>query len=373
MAGISTDEFFKSKRDTSEIKSEILVKYFKFWCGVLLFAQKFRIIDKLLYIDLFSGPGRYQNGEPSTPVKILESIIASNGRPIDLNKAVKTFFNDEKKNLIKTLDKNILELPYYNDLLNKPVILNKSVNKDLLSELLEAKTPSLTFIDPFGYSYSMEMLLNSVKEWGSDLFMLFNINRIRAAINNPTVEDLMNEIFQDQLSTIRKFYKNEPNPRKREVFIIDKFEGLFKSKGYFVFKFRINFPDRNQTSHYLYLVTKVKLAYFKIKDIMKNYSDLQSDEVPLFSANSRQDPIFFPEIEIYSVKKLSEYLLKKRNMVNNKSITSIYEEHSIGTNYVQENYKQAITNLWNQGAIDLIDPKGKVAKKVTYTSTIRFK
>lgn len=372
MTGISIENFFNTKRNTSEIKSEVFVKYFKFWCGVLLFAQKFKKIEKLLYIDLFSGPGLYnEKNEPSTPIKILDSIISSNGKDIDLNKSVHTFFNDQNKALIDQLDSNIKNLSYFSELLNKPVLLNKSVNSELLQTLLEKGTPSLTFIDPFGYTYSMEMLLHSVKDWGSDLFMLFNVNRIRAAIKNPKVEVLMNEIFQNRLKEIKEFYINEKSPRRREEFILHIFEELFTKKGYFVFKFKINFVNKNQTSHYLYLVSKVKLAYFKIKDIMKDYSDYQPDGVPIFAANSKKAPMFFPDIERYSILNLEIDLLEKIQRFKNTTIKEIYEEHSINTNYIKSNYKQAIDNLWKKNKIVLIDIKGKDAKKITYTCKIK--
>jgi len=373
MAGISTDSFFKLKRNSSEIKSEIFVKYFKFWCGVLLFAQKYKTIDQLLYIDLFSGPGRYANGDSSTPIKILDSVIASKNSQIDLDKSVRTFFNDEKKKLVDTLEKHISSLTYFNQLTHKPVILNKSVSKDLLSQLLRKGVPSLTFIDPFGYSYSMEILLNSVKEWGSDLFMLFNINRIRAAIMNPVVEGLMNEIFQQELQVIRSYYAKETNPYKREEFIISKFENLFKNRGYLVFKFRIYFPSKDQTSHYLYLVSKVKLAYLKIKEIMKIYSDYQPDGVPLFSANTpQQNPIFYPELEDFSIHHLERDLISKKSIFNNKTVEIIYSDHCINTNYIKENYKSAFANLHNNGKIKILNIQLKESSKLTYTSTIIF-
>jgi len=371
MAAIKTEDFFKKKRNTSEIKSEVFVKYFKFWCGVLLYAQKFKRIEELLYIDLFAGPGYYENSnDASTPIKILDSIYQSNGTNIDLNKAVKTFFNDEEKKLIEKLDHNISSLKYYKELINKPVLLNEPASKNLLSSLLQQKTPSLTFIDPFGYSYSMEMLLQAVREWGSDLFMLFNINRIRAAINNKSVEGLMNEIFQHELNVIKDYYNQETNPTKREEYILERFEKLFKDKGYYLFKFRINFPDKNQTSHYLYLVSKVRLAYFKIKDIMKVYSEYQPDGVPIFAVNVKSNPIFYPDMVKYSIQNLENDLMLNINNYVNKTIEMIYEEHSINTNYIKGNYKQAIENLWNDKKIGLLDSRGKESKRITYNCTI---
>lgn len=57
MASIEPQDFFKKKRDTSEIKSEILNRYFNTWCGIILYGQKKRVVNSVLYIDLYSGPG----------------------------------------------------------------------------------------------------------------------------------------------------------------------------------------------------------------------------------------------------------------------------------------------------------------------------
>jgi three-Cys-motif partner protein len=373
MAAIKPQDFFSKKRNTSEIKSEILLAYFKFWAGLLLHGQQYKKISEVIYIDMFAGLGKYKdNDEPSTPIKILESLIESESTPFNLNKGVRTFFNDENSAIVKELDTNLKSLPFYKNIIHKPIVQNAEANKNILSELLDQKIPSLTFIDPFGYNYSMEMLLHAVKEWGSDLFMLFNINRIRAAVTNPLVENLMNEIFQDKLQLIRKYYEDEERPKFRETFILNSFENLFTTKGYRVFRFKINFPGKNQTSHYLYLVTKVAIAYLRIKEIMKFYSDIQPDGVPLFTVNSKETPIFYPEVAEYSILKLSEDLINNRQLYNKKSIEDIYINHSIGTNYIKDNYKAAISNLLEKKVVNLTKNDGKPTEKITYSAIINF-
>jgi len=64
MPGISLSDFFKEKRSASEIKSEILNEYFKAWAAILLKGQKYKKIEKILYVDLFSGPGLYDCNSP---------------------------------------------------------------------------------------------------------------------------------------------------------------------------------------------------------------------------------------------------------------------------------------------------------------------
>lgn len=372
MPGISLSDFFKEKRTASEIKSEILNDYFKAWAAILLKGQQYKKIDKLVYVDLFSGPGLYDDGKPSTPIKILNSINQSKGQFIDFDIAVKTFFNDKSEKLANELKKNIENLPYYNNITHKPIIANEPASQKMLEEYLQSSNPSLTFIDPLGYNYTQNMLLYSIKNWGSDLFMLFNFNRIRAAIRNKKVKENMQGIFSSYFDEIFEFYKNEERPHEREEFIIKTFQKIFTDKGYYILKFKINFPNRRQTSHYLFFISKVHLAITRAKEIMTKYSDIQEDGVPLFGANLKQDPLFFPSLYEYSINKLSEIIMQNASTFDNKTIEDIYREHNYNTNYIKQNYKDAIETLINNNKIALFDKIGNSTKRITYTAKIKF-
>ncbi len=372
MPGISLSDFFKEKRSASEIKSEILNEYFKAWAAILLKGQKYKSINKLLYVDLFSGPGLYDDGKPSTPIKILNSIYSSKGTFVDYDNSVQTVFNDKNEKIAENLKRNIEELPYYNSLTFKPIIANKPASQEMLEKLLRANTPSLTFIDPLGYGFTQKMLLYSVKSWGSDLFVLFNFNRIRAAVQNKVVEQNMQGIFTSYFNEIKNYYLKERLPHKREKFILKVFEKIFIDKGYLILKFRVNFPNKKQTSHYLFFISKVKIAITRAKEIMTKYSDVQPDGVPLFGANIKQDPLFFPLICEYSVINLSKIIKKGRDVFNKKTIEEIYMEHNYKTHYVKLNYKDAIQILKNEKIISLFDKKGNETERITYTARVKF-
>ncbi len=372
MPGISLSDFFKEKRTASEIKSEILNEYFKAWAAILLKGQQYKKINNLVYVDLFSGPGLYKDGKPSTPIKILNSINQSKGQSIDFDKAVKTFFNDKNEKLANDLKNNIENLPYYNEITHKPIIANEPASQKMLEEYLQSDIPSLTFIDPLGYNYTQNMLLYSVKNWGSDLFMLFNFNRIRAAINNKNVKSNMQGIFSSHFDEIIEFYKKEDRPYEREQFIIKTFQKIFTDRGYYILKFKVNFPHRKQTSHYLFFISKVNLAITRAKEIMTKYSDMQEDGVPLFGANLYQDPLFFSSLCEYSIHKLSEIILHNVISFDHKTIEEVYREHNYGTNYIKQNYKNAVEILIKDKKIALFDKNGKATTRITYTAKIKF-
>jgi len=61
-------------------KHEILKKYIDAWTPIMSKYNR-----RLVYIDAFAGPGIYKNGEPGSPIIVLESIdIPVNAREFPL-------------------------------------------------------------------------------------------------------------------------------------------------------------------------------------------------------------------------------------------------------------------------------------------------
>jgi three-Cys-motif partner protein len=71
------ENFFDEQSEQSQIKAAIVTDYFWAWAGFMVAQQKLRpqYGDKLQYIDLFAGPGRYQSGAKSTPLMIIERAV----------------------------------------------------------------------------------------------------------------------------------------------------------------------------------------------------------------------------------------------------------------------------------------------------------
>jgi len=71
------NNFFNEQKEQSLVKSVIVSKYFDVWAHVIINTQK-RYPDKpqkIAYIDLFAGPGRYKDDSQSTPLRILTNAI----------------------------------------------------------------------------------------------------------------------------------------------------------------------------------------------------------------------------------------------------------------------------------------------------------
>ena len=87
---MSKKDFFAKQTQGSEVKTEIVRKYFGVWAGVMVNQAKRHGYTKIGYADLFAGKGRYLDGSKSTPILILESAI----RDKAVREMLVSIFND---------------------------------------------------------------------------------------------------------------------------------------------------------------------------------------------------------------------------------------------------------------------------------------
>jgi three-Cys-motif partner protein len=373
MASNTTSDFFRRERKASEIKSEVFAPYFEIWYTAVQVEQQANEVANALYLDLAAGQGHGEAGQAAIPIGLLQTIYKSRGSRLDLNKFFRTYFYDADAAYLARLKEEIEALPYHNKLGHQPLILDEEAAVEQIKETLQAGIPALAYLNPFGDSFSQEMLLQLVNQ-DVDLFMLFEFRELETAVKSRKVDPLVQEILGERLELIKGYYKAHRDAAKREEFAIACFEAVFCDQGYRVFLFRINLPDKKQTSHYLLFATKVDLAYLKLKEMMLRYSDYQEDGVPLFGANlQHQQMALFQEHYKYSIDGLMKDLLQKASLYNNMALQQVYEKHSVGTHYILENYKLAFERLLRQGKVRFMNPKtGQAISKPTFTSKVRF-
>ncbi len=91
---MATENFFKETREQSRVKSEIIEKYFDTWAKIITSTQdrqRYRKERRIGYVDLFAGPGRYEDGAISTPLRIIQKAVSD---PVYQERLV-TIFNDK--------------------------------------------------------------------------------------------------------------------------------------------------------------------------------------------------------------------------------------------------------------------------------------
>ena len=119
MKSSTTDGFFEEQKEKSRIKSYIVSEFFKAYYSILFNAKMTK--NGFNYIDLFSGPGVYNDGSKSTPALLLDFIDTSS---TDIAHQITMVFNDENTVFCQTLKSVIESHPVYCKMKNKPIIYN---------------------------------------------------------------------------------------------------------------------------------------------------------------------------------------------------------------------------------------------------------
>jgi three-Cys-motif partner protein len=141
------NQFFDESRAQSQIKARIVAKYFWAWAKVVIPTTKKRG-NRIAYIDLFAGPGRYEDGTLSTPLLILERAIEDP----DMREMLVTLFNDRDAGNVGKLKAAIDALPRIDTLKHKPQVSNDVVGEEIAKMFAKITlVPTFFFVDPWGY------------------------------------------------------------------------------------------------------------------------------------------------------------------------------------------------------------------------------
>jgi three-Cys-motif partner protein len=371
---MTKNSFFDEPKEQSLIKARIVEKYFWAWAKVIISKVKkgSSSNQKIAYVDLFAGAGRYEDGSKSTPVKVLETAIADP----DMRNMLVSIFNDADVENVNSLQKAIDSIPGIENLKYRPRISKYEVGEDIVKTFQSMKlVPTLFFVDPWGYKGLSLQLINSVvKDWGCDCIFFFNYNRINMGLNNDAVKEHINALFgQVRADQLRERLKTL-TPQERELTVVEYIcEALKEMGGKYVLPFRFRHEMGNRTSHHLIFVSKHPKGYEIIKEIMAKESSEQTQGVPSFEYNpaTLQQPLLFE-----LTRPLDELESMLLDTFSGKSMTmkDIYNQHHVGKPYISKNYKTALSNLEAQNKIVADPPANKRPKKkgaVTFADSVK--
>lgn len=370
---MSTDKFFEESKEQSRIKAEIVAKYFWAWAKAIIPTAK-RHGDKIAYIDLFAGPGRYKDGAKSTPVLVLERAIAEP----DMCRMLVTAFNDGDSENTKSLDSAISEVQGIEKLQHKPLIMNSIVGESIADVFEKTKMiPTLFFVDPWGYKGLSLRLINAVlKDFGCDCIIFFNYNRINMGLSNDLVDQHMDALFGKERADKLRSRLDKMKPNERELAIVEEISDALKEMGgRYVLPFRFRDEHGVRTSHYLIFVSKDFLGYKMMKDIMASASSACVQGVPTLEFIPADKN--FPTLFNYSLplEDLEESLLKTFTG-QTLTMNEVFVIHSVDKPYVEKNYKDVLRNMELKGKIITDPPADKRPKRngqVTFANNVRVK
>jgi three-Cys-motif partner protein len=356
--------FFDAPTIASTKKQRIASKYFGGWANIVL-PKTLQKEGKIMYVDLFCGPGRYRDGTPSTPLLIVEHVVRTAG----LRDTTQLFFNDENPEFIETLKLEVSKIPGVDTLKYEPVFRTKSISREIIPRIKQVKVPTLFFADPWGYAgISVDLIEASIAHWGSDFLFFFNYNRINMNLGCEAMNEPINEFFSAARADELRETVATLRPAQREETILKAMQSAIKGLGAQVGKFTYRSETGSRSTHHLLCVSRHRQGMALFKEISAKESTSFDYDVPSLehdpSAESYQQRLFSPLAE------LEEELLAT---YAGKILTpdQIYHDHHNGRPYVLKNYRQALLHLEETGAVSIDPPKAARQRSESVPSDAR--
>ncbi|WP_019986497.1 three-Cys-motif partner protein TcmP [Rudanella lutea] len=363
----NNDDFFKIQSASSRIKAKIVAEYFPQYCRILMKSPKEH--RRIVYLDLFSGPGKYGDDNPSTPLLIAKACYED----VRLRDNVLLAFND--KTYAEELKKNFLAQFPEGSFRHKPRFASRTVGEDeAIQKYLSRKpekinySPTLLFFDPWGYKgIDTKTLATFLENWGNEIFLFVNIKRINAAIENDKFDELMESIFPTTIDYLRKDKKYKATVYDRLNLIMDNLADEFKrvtpNLYHCAFKFREE--DSEATSHFIIHFCKHKRGYELVKQIFYDFDNigacLEKDGVYTFDAKvqgSSASLSLFGDLNVLALSQQLERAYKGRTITARR----LFDEHHPGKKFCASHYAKTLRKMEEEKKVTAIFTDGKQHK-----------
>jgi three-Cys-motif partner protein len=363
---MSDKKFFEKQTRSSKIKALIVSTYFPKYSNII--GRK-GMQTKIRYVDLFAGPGIYEDGNYSTPILIGQACQKTEM----LRNTVEMIFNDNIYG--KVLRENFTKIFPINTFNYQPSFGSRTVGEDVrITNYLRDKTktpegknpnPTLLFIDPFGYKgVDTLSLAEFLQNWGNEIFLFVNIKRIHAAIENEKFDDLMHELFPKNFEKLK-------HDRRYQLTVDDRLQLIIENLGdeyrqvlpeeeplYFT-PFRFKEEDNDATSHYILHFTKHAKGFELVKQTYHDFDNigafLQKNGTYAFDAKKLDNEIVTVSFDFGdpNIDLLSE-ILKKHYSGQSLKAEKLFMDHQPTTNFSRTHYTQALRNLAEKGELTAI-------------------
>ena len=359
--------FFEKQTLSSKVKASIVSEYFPKYCSIIV---RKHVPEKIGYLDLFSGPGMYEDGNPSTPILIARNCLKDE----DLKNRVWMVFNDKcyseqlKENFNKEFPEGTFKYkPHFG---HSTVGESQEINDFIVKNTCKGRfneQPSVLFIDPWGYKgIETNVLSQFLSYWGNELFIFINSKRINPALENDKFEEPMRCLFPNSYDKVKVEIRNKRTVSERLQFIIDnlgkEYEALLKSRVYYT-AFKFQEEDIETTSHFILHLTKNSRGFDLVKQIYNDFANVGTvfDGINTYTFDVKK--IINPVEELFDTN--SENIDALKNMLleeyKGRTITSydLFEKHQQNCLYSRSHYVKALRRLVEEGLIESEFTDGK--------------
>jgi three-Cys-motif partner protein len=370
MPKVSSRKFFAEQSAHSRVKADIVFKYVTAWATVMLNLRSNRKREAA-YVDLFSGPGSYEDGARSTPLLIVEEVVK---RPL-LRNGLRTYFNDLSKAHIESLQQEIGSLANVGLLRWGPEYQSAEASIKLIDSLaLSSDIPQFFFLDQFGWAdVTPAMIKRIFRNRMCECAFFFRTSRVIAAVTNPNAELTMKAIFGSSRFDSMRHSFGSPKCDK-EAIVLDALKQTLREVGATHFQpFPFRLREENSPKHHLIYLGQHEKGLAIMKDIMGGSSSAHHSGVPLmgFSEAPIQSLLFEPDpIPALQVDLLEVFAGRT------VSVAQIFSEHHpTSERFLLRNYQEALRRLEESAIVTATPPSEDRPRRVgivTMSETVRI-
>ena len=334
------DNFFESQKEKSKIKSLIVTDFFKAYYPIIENAKLSKENDEIFYLDLFSGPGVYDDGNKSTPLLLLD--IVNNFKKDTIRERLRIVFNDKNKNYAATLDTYVKNHPVYSAMKHSPIVTNMQASELNLTKYLCQNSPIFSFVDPWGYvDVSAEQVWGLIRNIGSDCILFFSSDRILQDLNKSHQNEHFQKMFGNYFGEALNIHASKKTQQQKCESFLKLFsqnvkdemnKESYKQFKLYILPFCVSADDKTKTSHHLVFFTKNHKAIKEMKNVMAKYSNSENLQMGFDS----------------KVNELQMYFIRREDMVEQDIIAIIKQ-------YYIDNGSEALTNVNVARIMELLD------------------
>ena len=292
------DPVLWSLDDHTRAKHQVLAAYLSAWLPVMgLQALKVANEPRLLVVDGFAGPGRYEGGEPGSPL-IMLNTLASHAA---LSKMAGVKF------IFLFIEQDVRRFEYLKgqveDLVLPPNIevhIEHGTFEDTFGALVddikgEDKTliPTFAFVDPFGYSKTPMSLAGKFLDFPrSEALFFLPLSFVHRFVGREGQEDALTNLFNSD-----RWREAIPmEGEERRAFLIGLFEDRLRQQGQvgYVTSFELRTSDGND--YRLVFATGHKRGLELMKSAMWSVDTLKGTRYTAHTETGQQ-VLFQPEVD----------------------------------------------------------------------------
>lgn len=347
----STDVRYWAEYDgLQHAKHQLLKGYLKGWFPILSSSY-----GRVLYIDCHAGRGRHATGHKGSPILALELLLQHKlrDRILASTEVHFFFFEIDQYNydcLCSEIEK-LGELPANIHVHTHQEDYERSLRSAIQELRAESRrmAPSFAFIDPYGFSISMDLLNQLLAFPACELLISFMYRYVDMALHRTSQSDNMDTLFAT--SKWRELVAIE-HPRERANETI----ALFSSQLAAEYVTHMNLIGENNALKYV-LIHATNHA--KGRELMKEAMWAVMPE-GTFTAHERRSPnqlvLIVPEPDLYPLEEALISTFAGEEIRMDELYTWLTEQV-----YLKKHLHQVLRNLHNQGRVTFYDCEGRFA------------